>query len=207
MIKRLCTSLSLLLFAVGTVHAASQQSPEHTLRSSVEQLQSLIQKNHKQYKTDPESFYKVVNKIVVPLFDVPYIGQIVLARYWRTATPTQREEFQSAFKTMLIHSYANALLDNAGSTKVVWKPSRVSDNAKEATVNTELVQDTGQKYPISFSVHKVDGDWKIYDITVNNISLALNFRSQITADVKRSGLDAVIKRMQNGQMSTSKNAG
>lgn len=207
MLKRLCIALSLLLFAVGTVHAASTQSPEQTLRSNVEQLQGLIQKNHKQYKADPESFYKVVNEIVVPLFDVPYIGQIVLAKYWRTASPSQRKEFQSAFKTMLIRSYANALLDNANSTKVVWEPSRVADNAERATVNTELVQDTGQKYPISFSVHKVDGDWKIYDITVNNISLALNFRSQITADVKRSGLDAVIKRMQSGQMSKSKDAG
>lgn len=206
MIKRLCISLGLLLFAVSTVHAASQQSPEQALRSSVEQLQSLIQKNRQQYKSDPQSFYKVVNEVVVPLFDVPYIAQIVLARYWRTATPTQRKEFQSAFKTMLIHSYANTLLDNAQSTKVVWEPSRVAANAQQAVVNTELVQDTGQKYPINFSVHKVDGNWKIYDITVNNISLALNFRAQITADVKRSGLDAVIKRMQNDQMPQPKNA-
>jgi len=206
MIKRLLISLSFLLFAASTVHAATQQDPEDSLRSAVEQLQSLIHKNHKQYKADPASFYEVVDKIVVPRFDVPYIGQIVLARYWRTATPTQRKEFQSAFKTMLIRSYANALLENAESTKVVWKPSRVDADAKRATVNTELVQDTGQKYPISFSVHKIDGDWKIYDITVNNISLALNFRSQITADVKRSGLDAVIKRMQSGQMTKPKPA-
>lgn len=199
MIKRLLISLSLMLFAAGGVQAAGEQNPADALRSTVEHLQSLIQKNHKQYESDHDAFYKVVDEVVVPRFDVPYIAQLVLARYWRTASAQQRSDFQDAFKTMLIRSYANALLDNADSTKVEWQPSRVANNARDATVNTVLVRDNGQKYPISFSVHKVDGHWKIYDINVNNISLALNFRSQITADVKRNGLDAVIKRMQAGQ--------
>ena len=199
MIKKLLVSLSLILFAAGTVHAASQ-SPEESLRSTVEHLQSLIQKNHKEYRANPQMFYDTVDKVVVPSFDVPYISQLVLARYWRSASPQQRKDFEQAFEDMLVRSYANALLDNANSTKVEWKPSRVDADAKRATVDTVLVQDSGQKYPISFSVHKVDGQWKIYDIIINNISLALNFRSQIGADVKRSGLDEVIKRMQNGQM-------
>lgn len=199
MIKKFLISLSLLLFAAGTVQAASQ-SPEDALRSTVEQLQSLIQKHYKEYKANPQTFYDTVDKVVVPSFDVPYISQLVLARYWRTASPQQRKDFEDAFETMLIRSYANALLDNANSTKVEWKPSRVDADAKRATVDTVLVQDSGQKYPISFSVHLVDGNWKIYDIIINNISLALNFRSQIASDVKRSGLDAVIKRMQTGQM-------
>lgn len=199
MIKRLFLSISLLILATTAVFAASQ-SPEEALRGTVEHLQSLIEKNHEKYKSDPQAFYKVVNEVAVPRFDVPYIARLVLARYWRTASDQQRKAFQSAFKEMLIRSYANALLDNTDSSKVVWKPSRVDSGSNEATVHTELVKDDGTKYPISFSVHKVDGDWKIYDITVNNISLALNFRSQITADVKRSGLDAVIKRMQHTQM-------
>lgn len=206
MIKRLLATVFALVFAAGTVHAA-QQSPEDALRSTVEQLQSLIQKNHAKYESDHAAWYKVVNDVVVPRFDVPYIARLVLARDWRTATPAQRTAFQDAFKTMLIHSYANALLDNAQSTKVEWKPSRVADGAKDATVNTVLVRDNGQQYPISFSVHLVDGDWKIYDIQVNNISLALNFRSQIAAEVKREGLDKVIEQMQNGRNAASQQGG
>lgn len=199
MLKHVFFAFSLLALTVGAAQAASN-TPEQALRSTVEQLQTLIEKNHKQYKAHPETFYKIVNKIVVPRFDVPYIGQLVLARYWRQATAAQRKAFQDAFKNMLIRSYANALLDNANSTKVIWEPTRNDPNAKRATVRTVLQKDTGPKYPIDFAVHKVDGQWKIYDITVNGISLVLNFRSQITSDVKRSGLDTVIKRMQSGQV-------
>ena len=205
MLKRFaCLSLSLMLLSsLGVIAHATSQGPEEALRSTVEHLQNLIQKNHAQYNANPASFYKVVDEVVVPLFDVPYISRLVLARYWRTATPEQRKAFESAFKNMLIRSYANALLHNAESTKVVWKPTRAGAGADDATVKTELVRDSGQKYPIGFSVHKVNGKWKIYDITIDNISLALNYRSQIDANVRREGLDAVIKRMQHSNMTAT----
>lgn len=201
MLKRLaCLSLSLGLLLLSVSAHATSQGPEQALRNTVEHLQALIQKNHAEYEANPASFYEVVDEVVVPIFDVPYIARLVLARYWRTATPVQRKAFESAFKNMLIRSYANALLHNAESAKVVWKPTRAEPDADEALVKTELVREGGQNYPISFSVHKVNGKWEIYDITVDNISLALNFRSQIDANVKREGLDAVIKRMQHNNM-------
>ncbi|HEU0195645.1 MAG TPA: ABC transporter substrate-binding protein [Nevskiaceae bacterium] len=202
MIKRIVVSFFLCLGMVaGAAPVASAapavEAPQAALKSSVEQLQSLITKHHAEYQANPQAFYKVVNQLVVPRFDVPYIAQLVMSRYWRQATAQQRLDFQNAFKDMLIRSYANALLDNADTTTVEWLPSRYQKGATTATVKTMLVRNTGQKYPINFSVRLVDGSWKIYDIVVDNISLVLNFRTQIGADLQRNGVSAVIAKMRH----------
>lgn len=195
MIRRLLVPFGIMMFAsVASAHSVPT-GPEQAVRETVETLQSLIQKNQAEYQKDHAAFYKAVNQVAVPRFDVPYIAQIVLARYWRTASPQQREAFESAFKDMLIRSYANTLLANAGSTKIVWKPARLSDD--DATVRTELERGNGKNYPVNFSVHKVNGDWKIYDITIDNLSLALNFRSQIDSSVQREGLNRVIDQLEH----------
>lgn len=194
MIRRLLVPFGIAMFALTASAHAVSAGPEQAVRETVEKLQSMIRKNHAQYQADHAAFYKAVNRVAVPRFDVPYISQIVLARYWRTASPHQRGAFESAFKDMLIRSYANTLLENAGSTKIVWKPARVSGN--DATVRTVLERESGKNYPVDFSVHKVNGDWKIYDITIDNLSLALNFRSQIGSSVQREGLNEVIDQLE-----------
>lgn len=195
MTKRLLVPFGFLMLTFAAAAHAVSTGPEQAVRDTVEKLQSLIQKNHTHYEKDHAAFYKAVNQVAVPHFDVPYISQIVLARYWRTASPHQRQAFESAFKNMLIRSYANTLLENAGSTKIVWKPARVSGG--DATVRTELERGNGKNYPVDFSVHKVDGTWKIYDITIDNLSLALNFRSQIDSSVQREGLNKVIHKLEH----------
>lgn len=201
MVKRLFAVffVSFMLGAPGLVGAAVPP-PQATLKASVDQLQQLIAQHHKEYEADSRKFYAVVNQLVVPRFDVPYVAQLVMGVYWRQATPRQRQDFQNAFKDMLIRSYANSLLENASTTTVEWLPSRYQEGSKTATVKTLLVGNTGQKYPIDFAVRLVGGDWKIYDIIVDNISLVLNFRTQIAGELKQNGIDAVIAKFRTEEL-------
>ncbi|HEX7380603.1 MAG TPA: ABC transporter substrate-binding protein [Nevskiaceae bacterium] len=198
--KRLIFPLVLCLLPV-LVSAQQANTPEASLKGSVEQLQSLIEQHRAQYKANPQSFYKVVNEVAVPHFDVRYIAQIVMGRYWREATPAQRQAFAENFKDMMIRSYANGLLENASTTKVEWKPSRYQAGDKTATVRTVMARDDGQNIPIDFAMRLVDGHWKVYDIVIDNISLVLNFRTQITTDMQQNGIDAVITKLKRQQLS------
>ena len=191
-----------LAFSFRVQAAPPPAAPDDTLKAAVNQLQELLQKNHDQYQADKNSFYKAVNDAVVPIFDVPYISQLVLARNWRTATPDQRSRFQAAFKDMLIRSYANALLEYYSSVKVDWQPVHMDAGATDATVNSRLLRDGKQPIAIGFSVHLVNDAWRIYDISIENISLVTNFRAQFNSELKKTSLDDMIKRMENGEYST-----
>ncbi|MDR3419602.1 MAG: ABC transporter substrate-binding protein [Nevskia sp.] len=194
----LCLGLGLSVGA-AVADATPAQGADAAVKSTTEQIRVLIRQHHDEYKANQAKFYQAVNDVVVPRFDVPYIAKLVLSKNYRTATPDQRTHFANAFKDMLLHSYANAMLDNYDSAKIDWMPARLSDDKSEAAVNSTVKRDNGQTYAIGFRVHAVDGDWKIYDITVENVSLVLNFKTQIDAEIKRSSLDEVIARMEQGQ--------
>lgn len=197
MLKKI--SALLLAFGVALGAQADTITPDAAIRSTTERLQALIKANYKEYRADSTKFYKTVDEVVVPRFDVPFIAKLVLATNYRPASSEQRTRFAEAFKNMLVRSYANALLDNYDSVKVEWQPVRMAAGATDTVVNTTLQRDVGKPYAIGFRVHFVDNDWKVYDIAVENISLVTNFRTQLNAEIKKSNLDAVIARMENGE--------
>ncbi|MBL6750884.1 MAG: ABC transporter substrate-binding protein [Nevskia sp.] len=194
-----CTLFLGLGFAASAADAPAAGAPDVALKNTVEQIRGLIKVHYAEYRGNQDKFFKTVDEVVVPRFDVPYIGQAVLGRNVRTVTPEQRERFTTAFKNMLVHSYGSAMLDYYNSVNINWMPPRLLQGSNEAMVNSVLVRDTGQSYPIGFRLHQVDGDWKIIDITVENISLVLNFRTQLNSEIKRTGIDDVIARMEKGE--------
>lgn len=187
----------LMVALVSTAQAA--QAPDEVIRSATGSLQGLIAQNHDKYRADKGAFYKMVDETVVPYFDTAYIAQLILARNWKTATPEQRTRFETAFKNMLIRSYADALLQYHDSVKAEIKPAQMAPDAKQATVRTDVLRKDGPPVPLDFKMRLVDGNWKVWDITVENISLVTNFRSQVAAQVKQSSLDAVIQKLESGQ--------
>ena len=200
LISKITLSLGAALIAVN-VQAADIKAPDQVAQEATAQIQQLLKDNHAKYKADNKLYYKVVNDVVVPHFDVPYIGRLVLGRNAKTATDDQRTRFQNAFKDMLIRSYANVMLDNYDSVKVTWQPARMAAGATDVTVNSSLLRDGKPPVPVGFVMHLVGNDWKIYDITVENISVVINFRTQISAEIQKNGLDSVITRMESGEYS------
>jgi phospholipid transport system substrate-binding protein len=188
----------LLLTLALLTGADGGKPPDQEVREATDQLQSLIRQNYDDYKKHPDKFYAMVDKIVVPHFDQKYIGQIVLGRAWRSASEPQRARFVAAFKNSLVHSYADALLENYNTVKAVWKPVHLAADASDATVNAELQRQQGPPIQLGFSVHRVDNDWKIYDVVVDGVSLAANFRSQFAAEIKGKGIDGLTQRLESG---------
>lgn len=201
--------LTLILGFGFAAHVAAASAPDQALRGTTERLQKLIQTNYKAYRADLPKFYAAVDEVVVPRFDVPYIAQLVLATNYKAASAEQRTRFAAAFKNMMVRAYANAMLDNYDSIQIDWLPVRLGENDKTALVNTTMKSNSGKAYAIGFRVRNVSDDWKVFDIAVENISLITNFRTQLNAEIKKNGLDAVIERMERGDFigDAKKNAG
>ena len=193
------TLLSALLLSAALSAQAAPTPPDEVVKGTTTELQTLIAKNVATYKKDNEAFYKVVNDVVVPHFDLPAISRIVIGKHWKKASESQRTRFGEAFKSMLIRTYANALLEYHDSIKAEWKPLRMDAAATDVTVNSSLLRGEGKPpISVSFAMQLVNGEWKVYDISVEGLSLVQNFRGQINSEIKRSSLDDTIKRMESG---------
>ena len=118
-------------------------------------------------------------------FDVPGIARFVLGRYWKTATPEQQEEFVRLFEDYIALVYSNQLAAYSGETLRVTG-SRTS--AEEAVVASEIIRPTGAA-PVKVDWHLTDrnGAYKISDVTVDGISMAVTQRSEFASVIQRNG--------------------
>lgn len=182
--------------AMAASASAAPVPPDEVVKTTTTQLQDLINKRKEEFRKDPQKLYELMETMVVPRFDVKYIAQLILARHWRGASEDQRARFEAAFKNMLVRTYASALVDNADSVKAEWMPLRMAPDAKETTVDSKLLRGDKPPVPIGFAMRLKDDEWKIYDIVIENLSLVQNFRSQVSAEIKRSSLDAVIEKFE-----------
>lgn len=204
--------LRTLLFAVTLIATSAQgaTAPDEIVRTTSEKLSQTIRDRHAEFKAKPAVYYAVVEDIVVPRFDLRYIAQLILARNWKEANDDQRERFQIAFKNMLIRSYANTLLDFNDSVKPEWQPLRLLPEDTDVTVKSRLLRKTGPPVAIGFAMRLKNDEWKVYDITVESISLVSSFRSQAAAEIKKVGIDGLIQKLEKGdgfgKPATDKNA-
>lgn len=123
-------------------------------------------------------------------FDVPGIGQFVLGRYWRTATPEEQQEFLKLFQEYIVQSYAAQLGEYGGEPFRVLG-SRPSGN--ETVVTSEIDRPSGSRILVDWYV--VDrGGPKISDVYVAGVSMKVTQRDQFASVIQRNGgrVDALL---------------
>lgn len=188
------------LALAGPGRAEDVTPPDELVKSVTETLQAQISERRDELANDADLLAELIDELVVPHFDIPRITRLVLGLHGRDATPEQLERFGNAFKSMLFQSYAGALLEHGDSVSIEWQPLQLAPDAKRATVQSTLIRKDAAPVPIGFVMQRHDDGWKVFDITVENISLVNNFRAQLNSQISRSGLDAVTKRLEGGEV-------
>ena len=189
--------LMLALFAAGAASAADEEAagPQQVIEKAANEVLDAINGRREELRKNPRELYAVVEEILLPHFDIDYASRLILARSWREASEEQRERFQEAMYDSLVRTYADGLLDfTADSLKVL--PMRGKPDGDQVTVRTEVMLDDGTRAPVNYVMHKVDGDWKVFDVFIEGISYVLNYRKQLDAEIRRQGLGNVIERLE-----------
>ncbi|HAO31524.1 MAG TPA: ABC transporter substrate-binding protein [Candidatus Competibacter sp.] len=187
--KRLLT-VGLLMLALGSGWTVAATPPENVVQQTSERMLDALRQNRATIDRDPGQIYALVNQIVLPNFDFELMSRWVLGRAWQQATPEQRRQFTEEFRALLVRTYAKALLEYADEAIKV-SPAGAPAGA-EATVRTEVQPKSGRPIQINYSMHLGNDAWKVYDVTVDGISLVTNYRDTFASQVRANGMDAVI---------------
>jgi phospholipid transport system substrate-binding protein len=149
-----------------------------------------------EFRKDPSKVYALVDRILLPYFDVDYAARLVLAKHWRTASADQRKRFVDAFYRSLLNNYGDALVEFTGDRIRVF-PGNVDPAATTAVVRTEVKRSNGEKIPVNYSLRKGEHGWKAWDVTIEGISYVKSFREDFGSEIDQKGLDAVIQRLES----------
>lgn len=181
--------LILIIGMVLSMQVWAQEAPDAMVKGVTNEVLDILKKG-----TD-KSALKLVEQKVIPHFDFERMTSLAVGRDWRSATPEQKKALIDAFHDLLVRTYSNALASYKGET-VDFKPSRSAPGGNEATVHSEIHQAGGKAIPLDYVVEKQGNEWKVYDVSVAGISLVTNYRQQFSSEVKRSGIDGLIKLLQ-----------
>ena len=143
---------------------------------------------------DPRKHYALMDEYASHFVDFEKISKRVLGKHWRSANPSQRKRFVREFKTLIIRSYTAAIVSNADAD-VTYLPLRESEGESRVTVCTQMTTSRAQPISIDYRLYLKAGEWKVYDLVVNGVSLVLTHRSHFTRQVTKMGLDSLIEQL------------
>jgi len=176
--------------------SASSQSPEQVAKQTVQKILQDMKGHRQQLRNNSAQLRALINKDLMPVVDLDYTSQLTLGRYWREATPEQRNKFEKAFKNMLIQNYGDALLKLKSGDNMQYLPVRAPANASNVTFNAIYHSPNGHNVHLALKMHKVHGQWEIYDASGENLSFVTNFKEQFTNRIQQVGLSKFIQQMQ-----------
>ena len=169
--------------------------PSQLIESAANAMLKELDANRPAFRKDPAKIYAVVDRILLPYFDVDYAARLVLAKHWRTATPEQRKRFVDAFYKSLLNNYGDALVEFTGD-RIKVLPAKVQPTATTATVRTEVKRSNGDRIPVNYSLRRGEAGWKAWDVTIEGISYVKSFREDFGSEIDQKGIDAVIQRLE-----------
>lgn len=154
-----------------------------------EGLVDIINSNVSQQEKD-RRFEKLFNEAL----DLKFIGQFVLGRYWRTATPEQKKEFIEVYRQLNVKTWSKRF-DEFRGKKFIFNGTSPSSSANQIFVNSSVPMDQGNPASVVWRVKQSGNSFKIVDIIIENVSLAITARNEYTAFIKKSpnGIDGLIK--------------
>lgn len=189
----------LLFFFFATPGLAQELGPEELVKKITEDVLTAIKSDKQLAAGDKQRALKLAEEKILPHIDFEEATRLAVGRAWRDATPEQKKKLVDEFRSMLVRTYSNAIDSYQGQTMKVL-PSRNKPGDTEATVRNQYIRPGGKPVQLDYQMRKTGNGWKIYDITVEGISLVLTYRSEFDAVVKQEGIDGLIKRL--GQKNT-----
>jgi phospholipid transport system substrate-binding protein len=186
--------LSIMLLAVNA--NAVTQEPEEVIKETVDGVLERLIAEKEQLDAHPERIFELIQELVIPHFDFSSMSKWVLGKTnWRGASPEQRDVFVDQFRTLLVRTYAKALLEYS-EEKVQYNESTKNPKSNLVTVKTEVQQPgDSASIPINYRMHISGGEWKVVDVAVDGISLVRSYRGSFASEIKANGLQSLIGKL------------
>lgn len=156
-------------------------------------IEQIINANVPQAEKDAR-FAKLFNEAL----DLDFIGQFVLGRNWKGATPEQRKEFIKVYRQLNVNTWSKRF-DEFKGKKFVFSGTTPSNSKGQIFVNSSVPMDQGEPAKVVWRVRDKNGTYKIVDIIIENVSLAITARNEYTSFIKNNpgGVDALIANLKS----------
>ncbi len=183
----------LILFTIITIIpliaiATEANGPKEQLKTSIDQIVVTLKDQSKTSDEKRNTFTKIIGE----RFDFKVMSQRTLSVNWKKTTPEQRQRFIALFSALLRESYIGRI-EAYTDEQVKFTEEKIKKN--RAMIKTFIVTSTVE-IPINYKLLERDGQWLVYDVIIENVSLIRNYSSTYRNIVKKEGIDGLIVKME-----------
>ena len=188
-------ALTAATMSLTSLTAFAADTPNRVIEESVALLTEGLDGRKAELAADRPALYKLIDSILLPRFDRDFAAQIVLAKYWRTASAEQKNRFIEGFYQSLMRRYADGVLEFDPS-KITVLPFRGDATKNRTKVRSTVVLDDGSKVAVDYDLVKRESGWLVFNVVVEGVSYVRNYRAELDSEITASSLDAVIERLE-----------
>lgn len=174
--------------------AWAADSPLAIIRGTINATLEVLQNPTYQGAAHRQERIAKVEEVILPHFDTEGLAQRALGLYWRQRTPIEQREFVRLFTSLVERTYGATIDRYAKNAQVFYDQERIDDGF--ADVDTRVLAPSNDRpIPINYLLHQVGGQWLIYDVQIDNVSMVLNYRNQFSHILSTSSYDDLVQRL------------
>ncbi len=170
-------------------------APDALIRNTVDEVTAIIKQDKDIQAGDQKKILALVDAKVLPHFDFARMTQLAVGKYWRTATPEQKQSLVMEFRNMLVRTYTKVFTVYRDQTIEVKPYKLAPDDDTEATVKTLILKPGAQPTLVDYELKKTADGWKAFDISIEGVSMVMSYRGTFTSQIQESGIDGLIKTL------------
>lgn len=179
-----------LLACALLASAAHAGEPTEQLRAGINGVLEVLRNPDIKGPLQKAERRRRIRKIIHQYFDFREMSMRSLARRWKKRTEAERSEFTRLFSHLMERNYASKLESYTDERILFVK--EVSDE-EFARVDTRVLRKDGQPVDIVYRMHRVSGGWRVYDVSVEGISLLKNYRDQFRSIIRRTSFANLVR--------------
>lgn len=200
---------TIMSFIFATNSHANTKAPDEILKANTIKMLQAINAHRAEIKQSPKKLTSLVEEIILPHLDFITASKLVMGKYWRQAEKAQKLAFIRQFRLLLLRFYSSALTEYLSDKDadldlnlIHYFPLQLEAGEKSVTVRAELQPDTGKAIPIFYRMHMTSKGWKIFDVSVEGVSMITTYKNNFASQFRAEGIDALIVSLEekNKQM-------
>lgn len=184
-----------LLLACASMGARAEMvEPDVMIKNTAQEVLEIVRQDKDIRAGNQKKILELVDAKVLPHFDFTRMTQLAVGKNWRTATPEQKQVLVTEFRNLLVRTYTKAFTVYKDQTIDV-KPFKMPAGATDVTIKTVILKPGAQPIPVDYDMTKTPTDWKVYDLSIEGVSLVTSYRGTFSEQVQQGGIDGLIKTL------------
>lgn len=197
MFKRIILATMLLVMAPLANAAADQTNPYSMMNEAAKNTFTRLKTEQAKIKQDPNYLRVIVREELLPFVQIKYAGALVLGRYYKEATPAQREAYFTAFGEYLQQAYGQALaLYNDQSYSV--QPEQSYAGKDIIAIRVTIIDPNGRppvRLDFQWRKNSRTNDWQAYDMIAEGVSMISTKQNEWADILRQKGIDGLTERL------------